>query len=129
MITDTQSIDHLRVPLVDGHLAIMEAEGCDDENLADALEWVDVEFEVALDSGSTDNVCHEGDAPGYIVEPSVGSKRGQKCVIGDGNKIASDGQVNLNFQTKSGSPNDIMSTTQVAKRLATSQVCQQDLRQ
>ena len=40
---------------------------------------------------------------------------GQKFVIGDGNKIANDAQVNLNLQTTSGSLNDIMSTFQVAK--------------
>ena len=55
----------------DGHLALMEAEGCGGEVLANAQEWVDVEFEVTLDSGSTDNVCHEGDAPRYVVEPST----------------------------------------------------------
>ena len=60
LLFDTRSIDHFRVPLSDRHLAIMEAEGCDDEILANAQEWVDVEFEVALDSGSTDNGCHEG---------------------------------------------------------------------
>ena len=67
----------IRVPTSDGHMAMMEAEAIDDELLVKAQEWVDVEFEVAFDSGSTDNVCHEGDAPGYIVEASAGSKRGQ----------------------------------------------------
>ena len=40
-------------------------------------EWIDVEFEVALDSGCTDNVCHSTDAPGYIISQSMGSKCGQ----------------------------------------------------
>ena len=44
--------------------------------LGDAQEWIDVDFEVALDSGSTDKVSHEGAAPGNIVEPSFGSRRG-----------------------------------------------------
>ena len=59
LLSDTQSIDHLRGAMSDGHLAIMEAEGVD-EILANFQEWIDVEFEVALDSGSTDNVCHGG---------------------------------------------------------------------
>ena len=42
-------------------IAIIEAEHDDDLALATAQEWIDVEFEVALDSGSTDNVCHAGD--------------------------------------------------------------------
>ena len=76
-----------------------------------------MEFEVALGSDSTDHVRHEGRAPGYFVKPSAGSKRRQKFVIGYGNKTANDGQVNLNLQTTSGSPNNIMSIFQVAKVL------------
>ena len=131
LLTDTQSIDHLQVPLVDGHLAIMDAEVCDDEIFANAQELVDVEFEVALDSGSTDNVCHELDPPGYMVEPSAGSRRGQRFVIGDGNKIANDGQANLNLQITSGFPNDTMSTFQVAKvsrpLMSVGKICDNDL--
>ena len=40
-------------------------------------DWIDVEFEVALDSGCTDNVCHQGDVPGYLIEASAGSRCGQ----------------------------------------------------
>ena len=40
-----------------GAIAIIEAEQEDDQALATAQGWVDVEFEVALGSGSTDNVC------------------------------------------------------------------------
>ena len=91
LLSDTQSTARLRVPLLDRHLAVLEAEGCNDEILANAQAWVDVEFEVALDSSSTDNICHEGETPGHIVEPPAGSKRGQTFVIGDGNKSANDG--------------------------------------
>ena len=96
-------------------IAIIEAEQDDDQALATAQEWIDDEFEVALDSGSTDNVCHPEDAPGYVVEASQGSRRGQKFVVGDGNKISNDGEVRLNLQTIEDSPNDIGSTLQVAK--------------
>ena len=50
------------------------------ELIAQALfntkDWEDVALEVALDSGCTDNVCHEGDAPGYSIVESPGSKCG-----------------------------------------------------
>ena len=55
--------------------------------------WQDVEFEVALDSGSIVNVCHPDDCPGYVIQESVGSKRGQNFVVGDGGKLANLGVV------------------------------------
>ena len=81
-------IDGFADKYIGGTIAIIEAEQDDDQALATAQEWIDVEVEVALDSGSTDNVCRAGDAPGYTVEASQGSKRGQKFVVGDGNKIS-----------------------------------------
>ena len=116
-----------------GTIAICEGEENDgDEHaLAAAQEWVDVEFEVALDSGSTDNVCHKGDAPGYTVVPSQGSQRGQKFVIGDGNKISNDGQVCLNLQTTTDDPNSIASIFQVAKvsrpLMSVGKICDNDM--
>ena len=116
-----------------GTIAICEGEENDgDEHaLAAAQEWVDVEFEVALDSGSTDNVCHKGDAPGYTVVPSQGSQRGQKFVIGDGNKISNDGQVCLNLQTTTDDLNSIASIFQVAKvsrpLMSVGKICDNDM--
>ena len=55
-------------------------------------EWEDVEFEVALDSGSIVNVCHEDDAPGYLLQESPGSRRGQNFVVGDGGKLPNQGE-------------------------------------
>ena len=115
-------------------IAIIEGEKEDAQALAAAdtsQEWIDVEFEVALDSGSTDNVCHEGDAPGYLVEPSQGSRRGQQFVVGDGNKISNDGEVKLNLQTLDANPNDIASTFQVAKvsrpLMSVGKICDNDM--
>ena len=51
--------------------------------LAEGDIWEDVEFEVALDSGSIVNVCHMDDAPGYVLHESMGSKRGRNFVVGD----------------------------------------------
>ena len=43
----------------------------------------DVEFEVALDSGCTDHVCADVDAPGYELEESPASRCGGGFIIGD----------------------------------------------
>ena len=43
--------------------------------------WEDVEFEVALDSGSIVNVCHPDDCPGYHIGESAGSRAGQHFVL------------------------------------------------
>ena len=64
-----------------GTIAISEAEQDENQVLATAQQWVDVEFEVALDSGSTDNLCHPEDAPGYIVEAPQGSKQGRSSCL------------------------------------------------
>ena len=40
-------------------------------------EWPEVEFEVALDSGSVVHVCSNADTLGYLLEPSPESKRNQ----------------------------------------------------
>ena len=40
--------------------------------------WSDLEFGVALDSGAVVHVCGPGDCPGYVLEESAGSKRGQQ---------------------------------------------------
>ena len=39
--------------------------------------WEDIEFQVALDSGSVVHVCAPDDCPGYMLQESPGSKRGQ----------------------------------------------------
>ena len=58
-------------------------------------EWPEVEFEVALDSGSVVHVCSNEDSLGYLLEPSPGSKRNQLFMMGDGNKIPNQGQKTL----------------------------------
>ena len=55
-------------------------------------DWVDVEFEVALDSGSIVHVCRDSDAPGYILEESNGSRRGQRFLVGNGANMPNMGE-------------------------------------
>ena len=118
-VVDASSHRHYTGEVVDaaahsGMLSLMEGENCG-QILVNDEDWVDVEFEVALDSGSTDNVCHPGGVPGYLVESSQGSRAGQNFIVGNGAKVPNDGQVNLNLQTGGDLLNDITSTFQVAK--------------
>ena len=107
-------VSHLGKP-DHGSLFLCEAEIAQSEVLVNSSEWVDVEFEVALDSGSTDHVCHSHDTPGYLVEASAGSKAGQGFIVGNGQRVPNEGQINLNLQTGDTNGNTMSSTFQVAK--------------
>ena len=100
----------------DGQVSLFESEVMPEAmvNTADG-EWQDVEFEVALDGGCTDNVCHPGDVPGYIVEASMGSRCGQGFLVGNGERVPNAGQAHLSLQTDGEVQNGITSTFQVAK--------------
>jgi hypothetical protein len=65
-------------------------------------EWSDLEFEVALDSGAVVHVCAPSDCPGYVLEESAGSKRGQQFLMGDGGEIPNLGQKSLNLSDVAG---------------------------
>ena len=83
----------------------------------ESQEWEDVEFEVALDSGSIVNVCHPDDCPGYVMTESPGSKVGQHFVVGDGGRLPNLGEWNLNLEAPKdgGLMNGVSSIFQVAK--------------
>ena len=78
-------------------------------------EWVDIEFEAALDSGAFDHVCHEADAPGYALEESTGSRRGQHFIVGDGNRIPNKGRKKLNLAPNKDDDTMVQSCFQIAK--------------
>ena len=97
-----------------GMLNVFEAE--DMELLVNEREWDDVEFEVALDSGSIVNVCHPDDCPGYAITESAGSRAGQNFVVGDGGRLPNMGEWNLNLEApKHQGVNMVSSIFQVAK--------------
>ena len=68
-----------------------------DQILISTEAWQDIEFEVALDSGSVVHVCSVDDVPGYRVGESPGSRRGQEFLMGDGGTIPNLGQSQLNL--------------------------------
>ena len=73
--------------------------------------WQDLEFEVALDSGAVVHVCAPDDIPGYLVQASAGSKRGQEFLMGNGGTIPSLGESSLNL---SDHGRDLQSVFQIA---------------
>ena len=77
--------------------------------------WQDVEFEVALDSGSQDHVCDEIDCPGYVTEPSPGSMRGQCFIVGNGGRLDNKGQRSLNLEPLNDDSTPLKSCFQIAK--------------
>ena len=83
------------------------------EILVNADAWKDLEFEVALDSGSVVHVCSVDDIGGYRVAESPGSRRGQEFQMGDGGTIPNLGQSQLNLSDESIG-RDIQSIFQVA---------------
>ena len=91
----------------------------DPKMLVGKSEWVDIEFEVALDSGATDHVCHSGDVPGYVIEASPGSRAGQGFIVGNGARVPNDGQSLFILQYKR--PAAIMGT--LCRRCVKFQLC------
>ena len=83
------------------------------EILVNADAWKDLEFEVALDSGSVVHVCSVDDIGGYRVGESPGSRRGQEFQMGDGGTIPNLGQSQPNSSDESIG-RDIQSIFQVA---------------
>ena len=98
--------------MLDGVNLVEMVDGDEDVLAAGAEQWEDIEFEVALDSGSVVHVCASEDAPGYSLDESMGSKRGQNFLMGDGGKVPNQGQKALNL---SGTTADLKSVFQIAK--------------
>ena len=87
----------------------------DEANEVLVSEWEDIEIEVTLDSGCCDHVLDAGEAPGYMITESPGSKRNQNFIVGNGSKVPNEGQVLLNLETNvGGKPSLIKSIFQVA---------------
>ena len=100
-------------PKVEPAISIMETSGSSSSiNVAES--WIDIEFEVALDSGAQDHVCAEDDAPGYELIPSVGSESKQCFIVGDGGRLANMGEKRLNLEPEDCSTS-ISSCFQIAR--------------
>jgi hypothetical protein len=80
-------------------------------------DWKDLEFEVALDSGSVVHVCSMEDCPGYTLADSPGSKRGQEFLMGDGGTIPNMGQSKLNLSDNGSNIESIFQIAAVTRPL------------
>ena len=94
-------------------ISLCEIDSASEILVGETAGWEDVEFEVALDSGAVIHVCSAADTPGYNVQPSPGSRRGQQFMMGDGGKTPNQGQVALNL-SNGGPASAIQSIFQVA---------------
>ena len=55
---------------------------------------------MALDSGSIVHVFRDSDTPGYVLEESAGSRRGQNFLVGNGGKMANLGEKRLSLEVE-----------------------------
>ena len=123
-------------PSISGHtlapVSLFERETMD-LLVNEAQEWEDIEFEVALDSGSIVNVCHPDDCPGYIISESPGSKCKHNFVVGNGGKLPNLGEwkLNLDAPASGGEINSVSSVFQVARvtrpLMSVGHICDQGL--
>ena len=74
-------------------------------------------IEVIWDTGCCDHVGDSVDFPGYEVQPSAGSKRGQNFTDAGGNDLPNEGQVLAQFTDASNpkKPQKISATFQITK--------------
>ena len=57
-------------------------------------DFVETDILLTLDSGCCDYICDIADAPGY------GSQRGQRFVVGNGDRVQNQGQIKLRMKSK-----------------------------
>ena len=91
-------------------------------------EFLDVEIEIAADSGASEHVAADTDAPTYKVEESAGSRSGQHFVGAGGHRMANRGQMKLNMRADNGRKGrDVRTTFQVARAtrplMSVSKIC------
>jgi hypothetical protein len=88
--------------------------------------WKDIEFEVALDSGSVVHVCAPDDIPGYHVGDSAGSRRHQEFLMGDGGTIPNLGESQLNLSDGDKPLNSVFQIAAVTRPLmSVGRICDQ----
>jgi len=65
-------------------------------------DFVETDILLTLDSGCCDHIVDMADAPGYacVLHLSPGSQRGQKFVVGSGDRVSNKGQIKLRMKSK-----------------------------
>ena len=73
----------------------------DDDILIGGYEnWQDIDLQMTLDSGCCKHVLPADAAPGYEVSDSPSSRRGASFTVGNGAKVANEGQMSLNLEAR-----------------------------
>ena len=101
----------------------------DDMEAMTVSTWQDRPVEMILDSGCCRHVMPPSEAAGYAVQDSPGSRRGQNFIVGNGEAVPNEGQVNLNLEADvgQGERRPVTSVFQVAELncalMSVSQIC------
>jgi hypothetical protein len=96
-------------------------------------DFVETDLLLTLDSGCCDQILDMADARGYacVLHPSAGSQRGQKFVVGSGERVSNRGQIKLRMKSKDESGFLMNSVFQVAEitrpLMSVSRICDQDV--
>jgi hypothetical protein len=105
----------------------------DDPSVMPVHEFVETDIVLTLDSGCCDHILDTADAQGYpgALHPSSGSKRGQRFVVGNGERVPNQGQVRLNMKSRGDDGVLMSSIFQVAEitrpLMSVSKICDQDM--
>ena len=119
-------------PLGDPSQKVMIMEDDVPEELLNVDEWKDFQVEMVLDSGCCAHILDaQADAPGYALQESEGSRGGRGFIVGNGERIPNEGQVELRMEAPLGNGLKMPVTTnfQVASvtkpLLSVGKICEQ----
>ena len=96
-------------------------------------DFVETDILLTLDSGCCDHIVDMSDAPGYacVLHPWAGSQRGQKFVVGNGERVANRGQIKLRMKSKDERGflmNSVFQVAEITRTLmSVSRLCDQDM--
>ena len=95
-------------------------------------DWVETDIVLTLDSGCCDHILDLADAAGYAgaLSPSAGSKRGQRLIVGNGERVPNRGQVKLKMKSKDDGVlmSSIFQVAEITRPLmSVSKICDQDM--
>ena len=105
----------------------------EDPSIMSLEDFVETDILLTLDSGCCDHIVDMADAPGYaaVLHPSPGSQRNQKFVVGNGDRVANQGQVKLRMKAKDEGGALMSSVFQVAEitrpLMSVSRICDQGM--
>ena len=105
----------------------------EDPSVMSLEDFVETDILLTLDSGCCDHIVDMADAPGYaaVLHPSPGSQRNQKFVVGNGDRVANQGQVKLRMKAKDDGGALMSSIFQVAEitrpLMSVSRICDQGM--